>query len=104
MKQFKDTLEAECKLNQCTYEIISMKDPLFENYNNETCSEIARNAVKKYMGEEASGKGPAVDGLREHAGVLKVLAGRDHPHRSRIRRWEPEPTTIRRSSTWTKRA
>ena len=50
MKQFKEVLEAECKLNQCTYEIISMKDPLFENYNNETCSEIARNAVKKYMG------------------------------------------------------
>ena len=33
-----------------------MKDPLFENYNNETCSEIARNAVKKYMGEEALAK------------------------------------------------
>ena len=56
MKQFKEVLEAECKLNQCTYEIISMKDPLFENYNNETCSEIARNAVKKYMGEEALAK------------------------------------------------
>ena len=53
MKQFMDVLEAECKLCQCTYEIISMRDPLFENYNNEKCSEIARNAVKKYIGEEA---------------------------------------------------
>lgn len=56
MKQFMDVVEAECKLNQCTYELISMKDPLFENYNNETCSEIARNAIKKYMGEEALAK------------------------------------------------
>lgn len=53
MKQFMDVIEAECKLNQCTYEIISMRDPLFENYNNETCSEIAKNAIRKYMGEEA---------------------------------------------------
>ena len=53
MKQFMEVVEAECKLNQCTYEIISMRDPLFENYNNETCSEIARNAIKKYIGEEA---------------------------------------------------
>lgn len=53
MKQFMDVIEAECRLNQCTYEIISMKDPLFENYNNETCSAIAKNAIKKYLGEEA---------------------------------------------------
>lgn len=53
MKQFMAVLEAECKLCQCTYEIITMRDPLFENYNNEKCSEIARNAVKKYIGEEA---------------------------------------------------
>ena len=53
MKQFMEVVEAECKLNQCTYEIVSMRDPLFENYNNETCSEIARNAIKKYIGEEA---------------------------------------------------
>lgn len=53
MKQFMDVIEAECRLNQCTYEIISMRDPLFENYNNEKCSEIARNAIRKYIGEEA---------------------------------------------------
>lgn len=53
MKQFMDVLEAECKLNHCTYELIDKKEPLFENYNNEKCSEIAKNAIKKYVGENA---------------------------------------------------
>lgn len=53
MNQFKAVLEAECKLHHCTYEVISMKDPLFENYNNPKCAEIAQNAVKKYLGEGA---------------------------------------------------
>ena len=33
-----------------------MKDPLFENYNNEKCAEIAQSAVKKYLGEGAIAK------------------------------------------------
>lgn len=53
MNQFKAVLEAECKLHHCTYEFISMKKPLFECYNNETCAEIAQGAVKKYLGEDA---------------------------------------------------
>lgn len=56
MNQFKAVLEAECKLHHCTYEVISMKDPLFECYNNEKCAEIAQNAIRKYIGEEAVAK------------------------------------------------
>ncbi|MCI8510904.1 MAG: amidohydrolase [Lachnospiraceae bacterium] len=53
MKKFMEVVKHECELFDCTYEIVSMKDPLFECYNNPACSEIARNAVKKYIGEDA---------------------------------------------------
>lgn len=53
MNQFRAVLEAECKLHHCTYEEISMKAPLFENYNNKKCAEIAQDAVRKYLGEGA---------------------------------------------------
>ena len=53
MNQFKDVIAAECKLHHCTYEYLAMRDPLFECYNNEKCAEIAQNAVKKYVGEDA---------------------------------------------------
>ncbi len=55
-KQFMAVLDAECKLHGCTYEIVRFKDPLFENFNNPTCAEIAQNAVKKYVGEDALAK------------------------------------------------
>jgi amidohydrolase len=53
VKQFMEVLKHECELCQCTYEIVHMPDPLFECYNNPVCSEIAKNAVRKYIGEDA---------------------------------------------------
>lgn len=53
MKQFMDVIESECKLFGCTYEILDPKDPLFECYNTPACSKLAKDAVKKHMGEEA---------------------------------------------------
>lgn len=74
-KQFMDVIEAECKLHQCTYEVVSFKDPLFENYNNEKCSEIARNAVKKYLGEEALTKTEAWMACESMQAFLKYWPG-----------------------------
>ncbi len=51
--QFVKVLDAECALCGCTYEVISMPKALFECRNNATCCEIAQNAVKKYIGEDA---------------------------------------------------
>jgi len=53
MKQFMDVVEAECKLFGCTYEVLNTKEPLFECYNNPACSALAKEAVKKHLGEEA---------------------------------------------------
>ena len=53
VKQLMDVVEKECELCQCTYEILHMPDPLFECQNNAVCSEIAKNAVRKYIGEDA---------------------------------------------------
>ncbi len=53
VKQMMDVVEKECELCQCTYEILHMPDPLFECQNNAVCSEIAKNAVRKYIGEDA---------------------------------------------------
>ena len=53
MKEFVEILEHETKLHHCTYEIIRMPKPLFECDNNAVCSQIAKNAVKKYLGEDA---------------------------------------------------
>lgn len=75
MNQFKAVIEAECKLHQCTYEYLSMKDPLFENYNNGKCSEIARNAVKKYLGEEALTKADAWMACESMQAYLKYWPG-----------------------------
>ena len=75
MKQFMEVVEAECKLNQCTYEIISMRDPLFENYNNEACSEIARNAIKKYIGEDALTKAQPWMACESFQAYLKYWPG-----------------------------
>ncbi len=55
-KQLVDVIEAECKLHGCTPEYVKLPDPLFENYNNETCSQIAKNAIAKYIGPEAVAK------------------------------------------------
>lgn len=53
VKHFLDAVESECRLYDCTYEIEYMPDPLFECYNNPVCSQIAKNAVKTYIGEDA---------------------------------------------------
>ena len=53
MEHFMEIVKKECELCQCTYEIVYMRDPLFECYNNPACSKIARDAVKKYIGEDA---------------------------------------------------
>lgn len=53
MKQLIAAVEAECKLFGCTYEVINQKEPLFECYNNPTCSAIAKDAIKKHVGEDA---------------------------------------------------
>lgn len=53
IKQFMEVVKKECELCQCTYEIVHMLDPLFENYNNPTCSDIAKSAVRKHIGENA---------------------------------------------------
>lgn len=53
VKQLMDVVEKECELCQCTYEILHMPDPLFECQNNAVCSEIAKSAVRKYIGEDA---------------------------------------------------
>ena len=53
MKQFMEVVKKECELCQCTYEPVYMPDPLFECYNNLVCSQIAKDAVKKYLGEDA---------------------------------------------------
>lgn len=53
MEHFMEIVKKECELCQCTYEVVYMRDPLFECYNNPTCSKIARDAVKKYIGEDA---------------------------------------------------
>ena len=53
VKQLMDVVEKECELCQCTYEILHMPDPLFECQNNAVCSEIAKNAVRKYIVEDA---------------------------------------------------
>lgn len=53
VRQFLKVLQYECELNQCTYEIVYMPDPVFESCNNETCSEITKNAVRTYIGPEA---------------------------------------------------
>ena len=53
VKQLMDVVEKECELCQCTYEILHMPDPLFECQNNAVCSEIAKNAVRKYIAEDA---------------------------------------------------
>ena len=52
MRQFKEVLKRECELFGCTYEILYMPDPMFECRNNPVCSEIAKNAVRKYIGED----------------------------------------------------
>lgn len=53
MEHFMEVVKKECELCQCTYEVLYMKDPLFECYNNPTCSQIAKEAVRKYIGDEA---------------------------------------------------
>lgn len=53
VEQFMEVVKKECELCQCTYEILHMPDPLFECYNNPVCSRIAKNAVRKYIGEDA---------------------------------------------------
>lgn len=53
MKEFMEIIEHETKVHHCTYEILHLPKPLFENYNNPVCSEIAKNAVRKHLGEEA---------------------------------------------------
>ena len=53
MEHFMEVVKKECELCQCTYEVLYMKDPLFECYNNPTCSQIAKEAVRKYIGDGA---------------------------------------------------
>ena len=94
MEHFMETVKKECELCQCTYEIVYMRDPLFECYNNPTCSKIARDAVKKYIGEGRGDDDRALDGFGEYAGVSEILAGRDHLYRdpergNRFRRKPP---------------
>jgi len=68
-------VEGECKLHHCTYERIAPKEPMFENYNNEKCSEIARNAVKKYLGEGALAKAEPWMASESYQAYLKYWPG-----------------------------
>lgn len=52
MEEFIRILDHETSLHHCTWEAVRLPSPLFECYNNEVCSQIAKNAVRTYMGEE----------------------------------------------------
>lgn len=52
IREFKRILECETELYHCRYEIIRLNKPLYEVYNNEDCSRIAKRAVKRCLGEE----------------------------------------------------
>lgn len=53
VEKFMEVLKHECEMHQCTYEILSMPNPLFECDNNPVCCEIAKGAIRKYIGEDA---------------------------------------------------
>ena len=53
MHEFMEVVKHETELHHCTYEIIRMPQPLFECYNNPTCSKIAKEAVAKHLGPDA---------------------------------------------------
>lgn len=72
MKQFLKVVEHECELCGCTYEILSLKEPLFECRNNDTCSAIAKEAIKKYIGEDALTKAEPWMASESYQAYLKL--------------------------------
>lgn len=45
-------LARACETYNCTYEIVHMKKPLYEAYNNEFCADLAEKAITKYIGAD----------------------------------------------------
>lgn len=52
-EEFLKLLDSTCRSYGCTYEILTMRKPLYEVQNNETCTALATQAVTKYLGEAA---------------------------------------------------
>lgn len=52
IREFKRILEYDTQLYHCGFEILRLNKPLYETYNNEACSRIARRAVEQYIGKE----------------------------------------------------
>ncbi len=56
-QHFMDTLQASvehnCAIYNCSYEIEHMPDPLYEVYNNEACAALGRKAISASLGADA---------------------------------------------------